>query len=107
MPVVVAPGENAATIARRYGIPTEALVRANGYSYAGEIRPGAHIVIPTYNAALAASSGVRLATARDEQHRIQARLHAEHLHFVRGPAPAGLAARDRAAREKLALGREA
>lgn len=93
MPVVVAQGETADVIARRYGIPTDALVRANGYSYAGQIRPGARIVIPTYNAALAASSGVRFSTARNEQRRAQERIHEArirdtHLHFVRGPAPA-------------------
>jgi murein DD-endopeptidase MepM/ murein hydrolase activator NlpD len=95
MPVVVAPGEDAGVIARRYGIPTEALVHANGYSSASEIRPGAHIVIPTYNASLAASSGVRFSTAREEQRRAQerlheARLHETHLHFVRGPEPADM-----------------
>jgi murein DD-endopeptidase MepM/ murein hydrolase activator NlpD len=93
MPVVVAQGETAEVIARRYGIPTDALVHANGYSYAGQIRPGARIVIPTYNAALAASSGVRLSTARNEERRAQERIHEArirdtHLHFVRGPAPA-------------------
>ncbi len=93
MPVVVAQGETAEVIARRYGIPTDALVHANGYSYAGQIRPGARIVIPTYNAALAASSGVRFSTARNEQRRTQeriheARIHDTHLHFVRGPASA-------------------
>ncbi|HEY0223212.1 MAG TPA: M23 family metallopeptidase, partial [Pseudolabrys sp.] len=88
MPVGVAYGESAEIIARRYGIPTEALVRTNGYASAAQIRPGAHIVIPTYNAGLAASSGVRFSAAREEQRRAQAHLHEEHLHFVRGPDPA-------------------
>ncbi|MEI9917059.1 MAG: LysM domain-containing protein [Methylovirgula sp.] len=91
MPVVVAYGESAEIIARRYGIPTEALVRTNGYASAAQIRPGAHIVIPTYNAGLAASSGVRFSAAREEQRRAQAHLHEEHLHFVRGPGPGGYA----------------
>jgi len=88
MPIVVAQGETADVIARRYGIPTDALVRTNGYSYAGQIRPGERIVIPTYNAALAASSGVRFSAARNEERRTQERIHEAHLHFVRGPAPA-------------------
>ena len=71
MPVVVAYGESAEIIARRYGIPTEALVHTNGYASAAQIRPGAHIVIPTYNAGLAASSGVRFSAAREEQRRAQ------------------------------------
>ncbi len=88
MPVVVAYGESAEIIARRYGIPTEAWFVRNGYASAAQIRPGAHIVIPTYNAGLAASSGVRFSAAREEQRRAQAHLHEEHLHFVRGPDPA-------------------
>lgn len=76
MPVVMAQGETPEIIARRYGIPTEALLRANGFSSSSQVRPGARIIIPTYNAALAASSGVH-ASARYEK-----------LHFVRGPEPA-------------------
>jgi murein DD-endopeptidase MepM/ murein hydrolase activator NlpD len=108
MPVVVAYGESAEIIARRYGIPTEALVHTNGYASAAQIRPGAHIVIPTYNAGLAASSGVRFSAAREEQRRAQARLHEEHLRFVRGPDPADtrrsrIAEAKERAHEKLAL----
>lgn len=62
-PISVAQGENAAILATRYGIPEEALVRANGYSSAAQIKPGAQIVIPVYNAALAASSGASPAAA--------------------------------------------
>lgn len=110
MPVVVAEGETAGIVARRYGIPTDALVRTNGYAYADQIRPGAHIVIPTYNAALAASSGVRFSAAREEQHRAQERMHEVHLHFVRGPEAADMRHRDAklenkeriAVREKMA-----
>lgn len=57
-PVVVAQGESAAVLANRYGVPVDALVRTNGFSSASQIQPGSHIVIPVYNAALAASSGV-------------------------------------------------
>ncbi len=108
MPVVVAYGESAAIIARRYGVPTEALVRTNGYASGAQIPPGAHIVIPTYNAGLAASSGVRFSAAREEQHRAQARLHEEHLRFVRGSEPADtrrsrIAEAKERAHEKLAL----
>jgi murein DD-endopeptidase MepM/ murein hydrolase activator NlpD len=56
-PVVVAQGETATVLANRYGIPVDALVRTNGLSSAAQIQPGSHIVIPVYNAALAASSG--------------------------------------------------
>jgi murein DD-endopeptidase MepM/ murein hydrolase activator NlpD len=56
-PIVMAQGESAEIISRRYGIPTEALLRTNGFSSSAQVRPGARLVIPTYNAALAASIG--------------------------------------------------
>ena len=60
-PIVVAQGENAQILANRYGVPVDALVRANGLASASQVRPGTQIVIPVYNAALAASSGARVA----------------------------------------------
>ncbi|MGH6836566.1 MAG: peptidoglycan DD-metalloendopeptidase family protein [Methylocella sp.] len=60
-PVVVAQGENAEILSNRYGVPVDALVRANGFASAAQIRPGTRVVIPVYNAALAASSGARVA----------------------------------------------
>jgi murein DD-endopeptidase MepM/ murein hydrolase activator NlpD len=60
-PIVVAQGENAQILSNRYGVPLDALVRANGFASASQIQPGTHIVIPVYNAALAASSGARVA----------------------------------------------
>lgn len=60
MPIVVAQGESAGIVARRYGIPEAALLRTNGFSSAVQVRPGTRLVIPIYNAALAASSGVHV-----------------------------------------------
>jgi murein DD-endopeptidase MepM/ murein hydrolase activator NlpD len=60
-PIVVAQGENAQILANRYGVPVDALVRTNGLASASQVRPGTHLVIPVYNAALAASSGARVA----------------------------------------------
>jgi len=60
-PVVVRQGESAAILARRYGVPTDNLVRANGFGSATEIQPGTRVIIPVYNAALAASSGAHMA----------------------------------------------
>jgi murein DD-endopeptidase MepM/ murein hydrolase activator NlpD len=60
-PIAVAQGENAQILATRYGVPVDALVRTNGFASASQVRPGTHIVIPVYNAALAASSGARVA----------------------------------------------
>jgi murein DD-endopeptidase MepM/ murein hydrolase activator NlpD len=63
-PVVVGQGETAAILASRYGIPVDALVRTNGFSSASQIQPGSRIVIPAYNAALAASSGATTSGAK-------------------------------------------
>jgi murein DD-endopeptidase MepM/ murein hydrolase activator NlpD len=60
-PIVVAQGENAQILSTRYGVPIDALVRTNGFASSSQVRPGTHIVIPVYNAALAASSGARVA----------------------------------------------
>ncbi len=49
-PVVMAQGETPAAIANRYGVPTDALVKSNGYATAAEIRPGAKLIIPVYRA---------------------------------------------------------
>jgi len=76
IPIVMAQGETADIIARRYGIPTAALLRTNGFSSSAEVRPGARIIIPTYNAALATSSGVHASADH------------ERMRFVRGPEPA-------------------
>ncbi|HLH11147.1 MAG TPA: M23 family metallopeptidase [Methylovirgula sp.] len=81
MPIVMAQGETPEVIARRYGIPTAALLKTNGFASSAEVRPGARLIIPTYNAALAASSGMRFA-GREPEHR-----H-ERLKWVRGPEPA-------------------
>ena len=60
-PIVVAQGEDAQVLSTRYGVPLDALVRTNGFASASQIRPGTRIVVPVYNAALAASSGARVA----------------------------------------------
>jgi murein DD-endopeptidase MepM/ murein hydrolase activator NlpD len=59
-PIVVAQGENGQILSNRYGIPLEALVRTNGFTSAAQIQPGTRLIIPVYNAALAASSGARV-----------------------------------------------
>ncbi|MGH2342639.1 peptidoglycan DD-metalloendopeptidase family protein [Segnochrobactraceae bacterium EtOH-i3] len=46
--VTVAPGETTGTIARRYGIPEEAILATNRVSSAAQVQPGSQIIIPTY-----------------------------------------------------------
>jgi murein DD-endopeptidase MepM/ murein hydrolase activator NlpD len=82
MPIVMAQGETAEVIARRYGIPTAALLKTNGFASAAQVRPGTRLIIPTYNAALAASSGARFAN-RD----MGRETHGERLRFLKGPQP--------------------
>ena len=40
-PVTVAEGETPDMVANRYGVPVDVLVRANGFSSASEVTPGA------------------------------------------------------------------
>ena len=49
-PVTVGAGESASVIAARYGVPMEALVKANGLASASQVTPGKSLVIPVYNA---------------------------------------------------------
>ncbi|MGJ0510576.1 MAG: peptidoglycan DD-metalloendopeptidase family protein [Methylocystis sp.] len=55
-PVTVGPGETATMLATRYGVPPDALLRANGYSNAAQVQPGARLIIPVYRAGAVASS---------------------------------------------------
>ncbi len=62
--VTVGQGESASVLAARYGVPTEALVKANGLSSASQVTPGKSLVIPVYNAAgRQASSALPSSTA--------------------------------------------
>ena len=50
MAIVAANGETAAILAERYNVPRDALLHANGFANAGDIRPGTRLVIPVYTA---------------------------------------------------------
>ncbi|MFZ3181392.1 MAG: LysM peptidoglycan-binding domain-containing protein, partial [Methylocystis silviterrae] len=49
-PIVVAQGETAALLATRYGVPADALLRANGFNVASQVQPGSRLVVPVYRA---------------------------------------------------------
>jgi murein DD-endopeptidase MepM/ murein hydrolase activator NlpD/LysM repeat protein len=49
-PITVADGDTPAILANRYGVPTDALLRTNGYSSAQQVQPGSRLVIPIYRA---------------------------------------------------------
>jgi murein DD-endopeptidase MepM/ murein hydrolase activator NlpD len=54
--IIVAQGDSAEALARRYGIPVEALMRTNGFATSAEVQPGTRLIIPVYSAALAAAN---------------------------------------------------
>lgn len=62
-PVVVAQGETAALLSTRYGVPTDALLRANGFNVASQVQPGSRLVIPVYRAGGAPAVAVRAPAA--------------------------------------------
>jgi len=49
-PVVVGQYDTLDTLSRRYGVPSAALMKANGLSSPAEVKSGTHIVVPVYNA---------------------------------------------------------
>jgi murein DD-endopeptidase MepM/ murein hydrolase activator NlpD len=55
-PVTVGAGDTAASMATRFGVPTDALLRANGYTSAAQVQPGSRLIIPVYRAGAVAAS---------------------------------------------------
>jgi len=49
-PIVVAQGDDAESVSRRYGVPASALIKSNGLTSGSQIHPGMHLVIPVYSA---------------------------------------------------------
>ena len=49
-PIVVAQGDDADSLSRRYGVPATALIKSNGLSSGSQIHSGMHLVIPVYSA---------------------------------------------------------
>ena len=92
MPVIAAQGDTAKLLGERYNIPTDALLKANGFSSAAQIRPGTRVVIPVYSAS-AAPAPMAAAGAKHD-HSSREKLLARHepkpetMRFVKGPQPA-------------------
>jgi murein DD-endopeptidase MepM/ murein hydrolase activator NlpD len=95
MPIVMAQGESAGIIARRYGIPIVALLKTNGFTSSAQVRPGGRLIIPTYNAALAASSGAHFASRDIGTTGVR-------LRFVKGPQQKKFLTSEKAHSKKLA-----
>jgi len=49
-PIVVAQGDDADSLSRRYGVPATALIKSNGLTSGSQIHAGMHLVIPVYSA---------------------------------------------------------
>ena len=49
-PIIVAEGENVETLSSRYGVPTSALLSANGLNSPAQVHGGMRLVVPVYNA---------------------------------------------------------
>ena len=60
-PVVVAQGETSAMLARRYGVPEDALLRVNGFGAAAQVQPGSRLVVPVFNGNVPQAAGQRAA----------------------------------------------
>ncbi len=92
MPVIAAQGDTAKLLGERYNIPTDALLRTNGFTSAAAIRPGTRVVIPVYSAT--ATSAPHVAASEKHDHASREKLLARHdakpeqpMHFVKGPQP--------------------
>ena len=55
-PVTLGAGETVATLSNRYGVPTQAILAANGLSSVGQAVPGQQIVIPVFNGGRSAAA---------------------------------------------------
>ena len=115
MSVIAANGESASVLANRYNVPTDALLHANGFRSAADVRPGTRLVIPVYQAGghvaenraesdprphgrerLAKTMSDRDArkvkheeiAERDDRHSKAAKHDDEVMHWKKGPAPA-------------------
>ncbi len=95
-PIQVAQGESADVLATRYGVPKDALLKANGLSSAAQVQAGTRLVIPVYNAAgparvAQAASAPTAPTAPAAPLRKPAEAHAEKIRLLKGAAGTNVA----------------
>ncbi len=64
MPIIAASGESARVLAERYNVPTDVLIRINGFASAAQIRPGTRVIIPVYSTASRAMPVGRIPVAK-------------------------------------------
>jgi murein DD-endopeptidase MepM/ murein hydrolase activator NlpD len=61
--IQVGSGDTVESLARKYGVPANAIVQANNLSSPAALRPGQRIVIPRYNASASASAPASMPAA--------------------------------------------
>ncbi|MGL4729523.1 MAG: peptidoglycan DD-metalloendopeptidase family protein [Bosea sp. (in: a-proteobacteria)] len=66
-PVVMAHGETVDTLSQRYGVPSAAILAANGLSSKTAASPGSRVVIPVYNVEATRGGAQRVASAGNVQ----------------------------------------
>ena len=93
-PIVVAQGENLKMIGERYGVPTDALLKTNGFSSAAQVQPGARMTIPVYSAGGHAAIATPAAAPVVAKTVTTKPAGKEKLQLVKGPAPAKAAKAD-------------
>jgi murein DD-endopeptidase MepM/ murein hydrolase activator NlpD len=94
-PISVAQGETADVLSKRYGIPADALLKANGLTSAAQVRPGARVIIPVYNVNGAPRATASAAPASSA--RTIAEAHAEKIKLLKGKSPSNAAVADKSA----------
>jgi murein DD-endopeptidase MepM/ murein hydrolase activator NlpD len=81
-PVTVKYGETPSMLANRYGVPTEALLRANGFASASQVQPGTKLIIPVYSATAAAPTRTAQVTPMRGKAEAPAKMAAPQPKFV-------------------------
>ena len=76
-PIVVAQGDDAESVSRRYGVPTAALIKSNGLANGSQIHAGMHLVIPVYSAGAEPSGAKPKKTAEAEDADVTPAKHAK------------------------------
>lgn len=94
--VTVGQGETPKILADRYGVPTDALLRVNGYSSASQIAPGTRLTIPVYSASASAAAAPVVAPKAVErvEDKTQKAVEPPKMKFVKGPDAAKGAAKE-------------
>jgi murein DD-endopeptidase MepM/ murein hydrolase activator NlpD len=100
-PIVVAQGDDADSVSRRYGVPTAALIKSNGLTSGSQIHAGMHLVIPVYSASGEPNGAKPKKTASADDADVSPAKHAKakaEKEDVADAAP-NAKAKDKAARE--------